>query len=165
MPDPPSVQILLSKIPALIATNSVEITPQQKDGGNLSGWSAIGGCATQEPPPVPVGESYGRRELYCTTQVISNPDDELTPEGDGSNTLVLVSCDLHSCTKPLYSAVTDYLHEWYSIPPSNVIVNGTHTHSGPGRFYGNKVRFGEERRTEGWSEGWSEATAIYTSTL
>jgi len=117
----------------------VEITPPQKDGGNLSGWSAIGGCATEDPPPSNGSEPYGRRGLYCTVQIVSDDGDDLVPFGDGSNTLVLISCDLHSCTQPLHKAVTSHLSSQYSIPSSNVILNGTHTHSGPGRFYGNKL--------------------------
>ena len=138
-PETPQISILLDRNAALVATHAIDITPTQCDGGNLSGWSAIGGRATQPPPSPPANEPYGRYTLHCTGQVVSNETDVLSAVGNGANTLVLISCDLHSCSQPLHAGVTEHLNARYCIPPSNVILSGTHTHSGPGRYYGNKL--------------------------
>jgi neutral ceramidase len=53
--------------------------------------------------------------------------------------IVFVAMDLHSCTKLLWELVGAAIESRTSLPPSRVVLSGTHTHSGPGNFYGNTL--------------------------
>ncbi|GMH73188.1 hypothetical protein TrST_g7027 [Triparma strigata] len=120
---------MLPPISCATACSTVELTPPK--GGYLSGWSSLGGRALNDPPAAPEGEPYGRRGLYVTCMIVKGSSEQ--------NTFYLISLDLHSCSAPLLAAVTSHIVTAYSCLPSHIIMNGTHTHSGPGRYYGNKL--------------------------
>ena len=112
-----------------VAAKTLEITPEK--GWGLSGWSSLGGSATRDPPAAKDDLYSGRRGLFCTVMVVDG--------GSPMNTLFLVSLDLHSCTRPVHSAVTKHIEDKYGVPSGNIIVNGSHTHAGPGNYYGNRL--------------------------
>jgi len=92
------------------------------------------------PLGVPLIGSYGKPsddvldELYAKAMVLS----------DGVNTLAIISCDLlyaplEEITGPVRRIITDKL----GIPEENVLVCGTHTHSGPEVFTRSKFSRGK----------------------
>ncbi|MEM1415080.1 MAG: neutral/alkaline non-lysosomal ceramidase N-terminal domain-containing protein, partial [Myxococcota bacterium] len=53
---------------------------------------------------------------------------------DGAERLAIVACDIMSASRALYEAALARLAGWAE---ASLIVCGTHTHTAPGRFYGN----------------------------
>ncbi|GMH74878.1 hypothetical protein TL16_g06582 [Triparma laevis f. inornata] len=120
---------MIPPIPCSTACSTTDLTPPK--GGFLAGWSSLGGRALTDPPAAPEDEPYGRRGLYATCLIVQG--------SCAQNTFYLISLDLHSSSAPLLAAITAHIVSTYSALPSNIIMNGTHTHSGPGRYYGNKL--------------------------
>lgn len=62
-----------------------------------------------------------RDPLYSTCVAMS----------DGENTLLFITNDLIRCSDELISLVQKRMQKAYGIPPENIIIAGTHTHSAP----------------------------------
>ena len=131
-----SATVLLRPSACKVSIATVELTPQQGDNNLLSGYSSLGHRASDKTPPFSTYELVGSqsplyRGLFATAQCIAPAS---------SPPLVLVSVDLHCSSAFLSSSVSSAVHAKYPhIPASNVIITGTHTHSGPGQYYGNPL--------------------------
>ena len=100
-----------------------------------------GGCAKVNITPplgIPLIGSYGKPsddildELYAKALVFN----------DGSNTLVIVSCDLlYTPLEEITGPVRKIITEKIGVPERNILVCATHTHSGPEVF--TRSKFGQ----------------------
>ena len=119
----------------------VLVTLAELHGFCSSGQAALkGGCAKVNiTPPVgiPLIGSYGKPsdsildELYVKALVLD----------DGTNAAAIVSADLlYSSLEEITNPIRKIIEEETGIPPDNVLVCATHTHSGPEVFSKSKLR-------------------------
>ncbi|MBN2592827.1 MAG: hypothetical protein JXA81_04905, partial [Sedimentisphaerales bacterium] len=104
-----------------------------------------GGCAKVNITPplgIPLIGSYGKPsddvldELYAKSLVLS----------DGTNTLVIVSCDLlYTPLEEIAGPAREIITEKTGIPERNILICATHTHSGPEVFTKSKFRTSGDR--------------------
>ena len=99
-----------------IAVAQTLITPADK--GPLAGYSSLGSFAFEDPDP---------DGLHATALAIAQ----------GDSRLVFIALDLHSCTKLLWDLVGEEVESRAFLSKDRIVLSGTHTHSGPGNFYGN----------------------------
>ncbi len=103
-----------------------------------------GGCGKVNITPpvgVPLIGSYGKPsddvldELYAKAMVLD----------DGTNTVAIVSCDLlYAPLEEITGPVRRIIRDKLGIPEQNVLVCGTHTHSGPEVFTRSKFETAEK---------------------
>ncbi len=106
--------------------------------------SLRGGCSKVNITPplgIPLIGSYGKPsddildELYAKALVLN----------DGSTTIAIVSADLlYSPLEDITNPVREIIKEKIGIPAQNILVCGTHTHSGPEVFSRSKLAPGKE---------------------
>ena len=99
-----------------------------------------GGCAKVNITPplgIPLIGSYGKPsdnvldELYAKALVLN----------DGTNILVIVSCDLlYTPLEEITGPVRKIINEKTGVPERNILICATHTHSGPEVFTKSKFR-------------------------
>ena len=104
-----------------------------------------GGCAKVNITPplgIPLIGSYGKPsddvldELYAKALVLNG----------GNNTLIIVSCDLlYTPLEEITGPVRRIITEKTGVPERNILVCGTHTHSGPEVFTKSKFRTAGDR--------------------
>lgn len=96
----------------MAGTSSVDITPGP--GKALAGYSLLS------------GEAIGVRHHLFANILLLSPS-----AGDD---LVYIQVDLFSGSLLLHRAIADKIYEDLKIRPANIVITGTHTHSGPGNY-------------------------------
>lgn len=111
IPDPNGIS--LSSEESLVGAASIDITPPPKgSSGYSSGGFDIEGFRTR----------LKGRAFYLKPQ-----------EGPP---LMLLQVDLQSASSLMHHKISKQVQEITGVPPSSLVISGTHSHGGPGNFYG-----------------------------
>ncbi len=74
---------------------------------------------------------WGNQNIRVSTEILDDIQVTCTALSDGKTVFLFFTCDVVGMDQSIYRFVLERLADRYGIPAENVILNGTHTHSGP----------------------------------
>ncbi len=94
-------------------------------------WKAGTALAVITPPKMLWMAGYAARKKPAEGKVQELFAKALALEDESGNRLVVVTLDLIGVPQELRQDVADHVQQTYGLPPANLVLNASHTHSGP----------------------------------